>query len=189
MKQLWMLTGGNGSGKSTFYNTRLKPLGIPFVNADLIAKELYPDSPEANSYHAARVAEDIRQRLIQEGRSFCFETVFSHPSKIDFVGQAKALGYQIIFVFIHLETSQLNKARVAHRVSVGGHSVPDDKIENRIPRTLKNVEKVIPLCDEVRVLDNSSLNNPFKQLLTLKNNTVVFQEKTLPLWITPLIRE
>ena len=45
------------------------------------------------------------------------ETVFSHPSNIDFVAQAKALGYQVILVFIHLELSPLNQARIAQLVS------------------------------------------------------------------------
>jgi predicted ABC-type ATPase len=48
-KQLWLLAGGNGAGKSTFYRTRLKKLGIPFVNADVIAKEIFPDTTEALS--------------------------------------------------------------------------------------------------------------------------------------------
>jgi predicted ABC-type ATPase len=41
---------------------------------------------------------EIRNKLLQEGRNFYFETVFSHPSKIDFVAHAKALGYQIILM-------------------------------------------------------------------------------------------
>ena len=102
--QLWLLAGGNGAGKSTFYHQFLEPLGIPFVNADIIAKKIFPKSPEERSYDAAKIAEKLRANLLQEARSFCFETVFSHPSKIDFVGHAKALGYEIILVFIHLET-------------------------------------------------------------------------------------
>jgi predicted ABC-type ATPase len=38
MKQLWILAGGNGSGKSTFYEQYLRPQGLSFVNTDLIAK-------------------------------------------------------------------------------------------------------------------------------------------------------
>ena len=68
MKQLWVLAGGNGAGKSTFYREALKPLGIPFINADQIAREIYPDDPEANSYNAAKIAEHMRaeQLLVQK---------------------------------------------------------------------------------------------------------------------------
>jgi predicted ABC-type ATPase len=164
--QLWLLAGGNGAGKSTFHRLYLAPRGLPFVNADVLARELFPDAPQRASYEAARVAEAIRARYLSERRSFCFETVFSHPSKIDFVAEAKALGYEIVLVFVHLGMSELNHARVAQRVSAGGHDVPADKIDQRIPRTLENVAKAIPLCDEVRLLDNSRADRPFEPMAT-----------------------
>ena len=46
MKQLWLLVGGNGAGKSTFYRLVLEPLGLPFVNADRLAKLVYPAAAE-----------------------------------------------------------------------------------------------------------------------------------------------
>ena len=186
-KQLWMLVGGNGAGKSTFYELALKPLGMPFINADLIAKEVYPDDPEGKSYLAAKHAESLRTEQLLAGKSFCFETVFSHPSKVDFIAQAKALGYQIIMVVIHLDASALNKARVSQRVFDGGHSVPEEKIENRIPRTLKNVRHAIPLCDQVRVFDNSSLDAPFEPVLTMKHGQVIAHQKPLPEWASAFL--
>ena len=195
-KQLWLLVGGNGAGKSTFYEQRLKPLGLPFVNADIIARALYPDAPEVNSLKAARIAEELRYKLVRDGESFCFETVFSHSSKIDFVAHAKALGYEIVLVFIHLESVALNQARVYQRVRAGGHFVPDIKVANRIPRTLRHVLAVLPLCDQVRVLDNSSLDNPFAPVLTVDNRTaasnsshITRHRDPLPHWAATLISD
>ena len=177
-----MLVGGNGAGKSTFYQQALQPFGMPFINADVIAKELFPDAPEAHSYEAARIAEKMRMELIQAGQSFCFETVFSHPSKIDFIAQAKALGYQIILVVIHIETTELNLVRVSQRAEEGGHNVPPDKVRARIPRMLENVQLAIPLCDQVRVLDNSRLDLPFQPVLTIRNGAWVVHISPLPSW-------
>jgi len=181
-RQLWILAGGNGAGKSTFYNTQLKPLDLPFINADILAKELYPDAAEAHSYDAAKIAEKMRLTLLREGRSFCFETVFSHPSKIDFIATAKALRYNVVLVFIHLETTDLNQARVAQRVSEGGHNVPTDKIINRIPRLLKNIKTAMPLCDDIYFLDNSSLDNPFQQVATIREQQIIVLTEHLPDW-------
>lgn len=186
-KQLWLLAGGNGAGKSTFYRTRLAPFGIPFVNADLIAGELFPDAPEAHSYKAAQIVEEIRNNLLLDGRSFCFETVFSHHGKVDFVGKAKALGYQVILVMIHLESPGLNKARVAQRVEEGGHDVPDEKIEARIPRLLRLIKSVIPLCDYVYLLDNSRADNPFIRVVTIRNRQVEKLLDPLPSWAQQLV--
>ncbi|MCK5190264.1 MAG: AAA family ATPase [Methylococcales bacterium] len=186
-KQLWILAGGNGAGKSTFYRTQLAPLGLPFINADILAKELYPQAPEDHSYDAAKLATEMRFRLLHEGRSFCFETVFSHPSKIDFVAQAKVLGYEIILVFIHLDTVSLNQARVAQRLSEGGHNVPDEKVASRIPRLLQNIKKTIPLCNQVRILNNSRIDSPFQQVAVIRNGQKLQQEVALPDWAKDLL--
>jgi predicted ABC-type ATPase len=65
-----MLVGGNGAGKSTFHRLYLQPLGLPFVNADLLAKIAYPDAPEEHSYDAAKLAEAQRQQLLLKGVGF-----------------------------------------------------------------------------------------------------------------------
>lgn len=186
-KQLWLLAGGNGAGKSTFYRTQLEPLGMPFVNADILAKELFADEAEQRSYEAAKIAEQIRLEMLKDGRSFCFETVFSHPSKIDFVAKAKALGYDVLLVFVHLENTDLNHARVSQRVEEGGHFVPSNKVSERVPRTLQNVKQVLPMCDRVYILDNSRLENPFRQVAQLRDGELIVQQKPLPDWATSLL--
>ena len=187
MKRLWVLVGGNGAGKSTFYQHKLKPLGLPFINADDIAREVYPEDPEGNSYKAAQIAESTRAELILQGTSFCFETVFSHPSKIDFIANAKALGYQVTLVFIHVESPEINIARVSQRVRKGGHDVPDEKVEARIPRTMKHVKMAIPLCDLVQVLDNSSSVIPFRPILAFKRGVLSSHAEELPDWARRLL--
>ena len=97
-KQLWVLAGGNGAGKSTFFKLYLADYGIKLVNADLIAKEIITKNSEKLGYEAAIIAENFRNDLLSRGASFCFETVFSHESKIDFIARAKGLGYKIILV-------------------------------------------------------------------------------------------
>ena len=188
-KQLWLLAGGNGAGKTTFYRLQLEPLGIPFVNADILAKQLHPEQPEQHSYEAAKIAEAIRLRLLQNGRTFCFETVFSHPSKIDFVANAKALGYEIVLVFIHLEQIQLNLARIAQRMSEGGHTVPDEKVKARIPRVLQLVKQVLPLCDQVYILDNSRADNPFQQIGAIRSGCLELNQTSVPAWRQELLSD
>lgn len=91
--RLWLLAGGNGAGKTTFYrNSGLSAL--PFVNADRIARRLRPDAPELAVPEAAVEADRLRNRYIETGVSFCAETVFSHSSKVQLVHRAKARGYE-----------------------------------------------------------------------------------------------
>jgi len=188
-RQLWLLVGGNGVGKSTFYRLYLEPLGLPFVNADLLARVAYPEAPEQHSYAAAKLAEQQRNHLLRQGVSFCFETVFSHPSKIDVLGRAKALGYQCILVLIHLDSPELNLARIRQRVSEGGHDVPSEKVFSRIPRLLSHARTALPLCDVVRVYDNSSFDQPFQPLFTLWNGRIERHQEPLPTWAEDLLAD
>lgn len=187
-RQLWLLAGGNGAGKSTFFRLFLQPRGIQFVNADLIARALNADDPEGASYDASAIAEHIRQDLLERGVSFCFETVFSHPGKIDFLARAKSLGYQIILVYIHLESIALNQARVAQRVSEGGHNVPAEKVRSRLPRTMANVRVALPLADQARLLDNSSRERPFQTVAILRQGGLVAQAGQLPAWARDMLQ-
>ncbi len=188
-QQLWLLAGGNGVGKSTFYREFLAPRGMPFINADLIARQLEPTRPESRSYQAARIAERLRSDLLRKGISFCFETVFSHPSKIDFLAEAKAWRYEVVLIYIHLRDDQLNQARVRQRVSEGGHDVPAEKIIRRIPRTMANIRRALPLADKVRLYDNSSASEPFRSLAVLEHGTLSGLAEPAPGWLRDMVRD
>ena len=185
--ELWLLVGGNGAGKTTFYERFLAPRKIPLVNADNIARSVWPDAPEKHSYEAALIAERERFRLLEERQSFCFETVFSHPSKVDFVGAAKAAGFRIRLFYFHLELASLNKARVVSRVKAGGHNVPEAKIEARIPRTLANLRQCIGSVDELHLVDNSSLDHPYVRIAVWQDGQWRSFVETLPGWASDLI--
>lgn len=186
-KQLWILAGGNGAGKSTFFKLYLADYGIKLVNADLIAKEINTKNSEKLGYEAATIAETIRNDLLSQGASFCFETVFSHESKIDFIAQAKGMGYKIILVYIHLIDSSLNEARVHQRTTEGGHSVPTDKIHSRIPRTMKHIKTALTIVDEAWILDNSSEQNRFQQMVVMKSGKYEIKVNPIPNWVKAIL--
>lgn len=186
-RQLWVLAGGNGAGKSTFYEQFLASTGMPFVNADILAKQLDSEHTEAVSYKAAILVGKLRTKLLHTGSSFCFETVFSHPSKIDFLAEAKSHGYEIILIYIHLQINELNQARVAQRVENGGHNVPSDKIINRIPRTIRHVHEALPLVDIAKFYDNSSHSQPFLSVALLENGLLQKQLEPLPGWAQEIL--
>ncbi len=188
-KQLWLLTGGNGSGKSTFYRLFLAPRGIKLVNADLIAREINPHNPENVSYEAASMAAVLLEDLLNAGISFSYETVFSHESKIDLTARARALGYEIIIVYIHLENTELNEARVHQRVSEGGHNVPADKIRSRIPRTMKNISTAFLLADEARMFDNSSKQDPYRLVAVIRKGERNYTVDPLPSWADEILKD
>jgi len=161
MKRLDLVVGPNGAGKSTFVELTLTPLlpGSDFVNADEIDRQRWPDDPVSHAYQAARVAAETRAQLIELGTSFIAETVFSHPSELDLIDAARAAHYTIV-LHVLLAPEELAVERVRHRVSAGGHDVPEDKIRQRYQRLWGLVAAAITRCDSATVYDNSGLKGP-----------------------------
>lgn len=173
-KLIILLSGPNGAGKTTFYEAHLADMGLPFINADQIAREFFGNQDPGTSIPAASIAKERRHQMINEGRSFIFETVLSDPvgDKIEFLKFAKAEGYFIDAHFIGLLHSDLSRARVAGRVINGGHDVPDDKLVTRYPRTLKNLELLVPVADRLVLYDNSEAVRPHRPV-------AIFEEDVL----------
>jgi predicted ABC-type ATPase len=163
LKQLHVVVGPNGSGKTTFVTEFLAPElpGYAYVNADEIAKARWPADPAAHAYEAARVAAETRAHLIAGGRSFIAETVFSHPSKLDLVRAAQAAGYQVV-IHVMLVPEELAVRRVAYRVRAGGHDVPEHKVRERYRRLWRIVAQAVSLADRAAVYDNSRRAGPIK---------------------------
>lgn len=159
MSRLDLVVGPNGAGKSTFVRFVLAPQrpGVPFVNADVLAAQRWPDPDEAvqHAVEASQMAERAREQLLAQGREFIAETVASHPSKVDLVAQAKQAGYYV-HVHVLLATEDQVVHRVRRRVDAGGHDVPEDKIRGRYQRLWPNVAAMVAIADTVEVFDNSS---------------------------------
>ncbi|WP_347329927.1 zeta toxin family protein [Marinimicrobium locisalis] len=182
-----LLVGGNGAGKSTFYNTYLAPRKIPFLNADVLAREMWPDAPEAHSYEAMRLVERSRHLALAQQRSFCFETVFSHPSKLDFIHEAKCAGYAVELYAIHLTAIPLNRLRVEQRVGEGGHAVPEAKIGPRVERSLGQLIQALPVADQALLLDNSRVHDPFRIQARFHQGRLLYAAEALEPWAKTVI--
>jgi predicted ABC-type ATPase len=187
VKRADLVVGPNGAGKSTFVALTLAPL-LPrsvFVNADEIAKQRWPDDPLSHAYDAARVASETRSRLIELGRSFIAETVFSHPSKLDLVHAARAADYTVV-VHVLLIPEDLAVERVERRVRAGGHHVPEDKIRQRHRRLWALVATAATASDTATVYDNSRRDGP--RIVARMNGGIALGSSSWPSWTPEALR-
>lgn len=168
VKYMYIVAGPNGSGKSTLIaNLHNKyAMAEHYINADIIAnqiKDRISDEKERNKV-AMGYTMDMVKRHILEGDSFVYETVLSHPSKLDIVRMAKEAGYKVVSYFVYTKSPKINCERVAMRAEQGGHDVPKDKIESRYYRSLENAKELHELSDEFYSFDNSlTLNATLKE--------------------------
>lgn len=157
MANLYIIAGCNGAGKTTASYTILPDIlnCREFVNADEIAKGLSPFQPEKVAFEAGRIMLNRIRDLIDLNVDFAFETTLSTKSYLSILNEAKRIGYNVVLIFFWLDSVELAKTRVRERVAKGGHDIPEDVIERRYERGIKNLNKFIRACDQWVVCDNS----------------------------------
>jgi predicted ABC-type ATPase len=161
MPVLHLIAGPNGAGKTTLYRTLIGPRypGLPFVNADdYEAAHLQAEgNPRRRTELARAWADAARAALMAEGEAFVTETVFSHPSKLELLVQARAHGFATALYVVCVDEPRLLLGRVRGRVQEGGHDVPPDKIITRYPRTLALLQDAVALAELSFLFDGSDV--------------------------------
>jgi predicted ABC-type ATPase len=155
---LLVVSGPNGSGKSTLTDYLIEA-GIDFgqyINPDQIAATL--DLPEpARSKQAQAIADFQRERCLTSQLDFSFETVMSHPGKVDLMIRADDAGYDVTLYFVCTSDPEINIRRVENRVRRGGHDVPHERIVARYWRTLGLLPHAALVARRTVLFDNSAL--------------------------------
>ena len=119
-------------------------------------------SPQAvDSYTVAIVADFFKDQYLKRHLSFSFETVFSHPAKIDILKKAQAAGFRTYMYFVATENPNVNVKRIQQRVKDGGHDVPEEKTIARYYRCLEQVKYALPYLNRAYFFDNSTDQSVF----------------------------
>jgi predicted ABC-type ATPase len=156
-KDIFILGGPNGAGKTTAAEILLpQRLRIDsFLNADEIAREISPDDVDAAAFAAGRQMIERMRALVQDGRSFAFETTCSGKSYIRLLKECQAAGWRISLIYLWVPSPEYSIARVARRVSRGGHHIPDEVIRRRYLAGLWNMRHLyLPLAYDATIYDN-----------------------------------
>ena len=156
------------------------PINISFSENNLLIANGLP----TGIYDAAIAADFIRFQLLAQNNTFTFETVLSHPSKLDFLQQARTLGYKNYLYFVCTVDPSININRVAQRVALKGHDVPENKIVNRYYESLALLPSLIPQTYRTYLFDNSAENSAISLIAEIENGTA-FIPKTeeIPWWV------
>ena len=157
-KRIFVIAGPNGAGKTTFATEFLpNEADCPvFVNADLIAVGLSPFRPGLAAVEAGRMVLRQIDAHAGQGHSFAFETTLSGRGHARRIVRWRDRGYRVKLFFLRLPTPEAAIARVAQRVSEGGHDVAETVIRRRFRAGWRNFERIYrELVDAWAVYDNS----------------------------------
>lgn len=155
---LCIIGGCNGAGKTTLARELLPRMGLMrFLNADEIARGLSPLDPSLTAFKAGRLLIEEARTLLDAKASFAIESTLSGKTYVSMLRDAKARGYRLVLHYIVIDSAAQAVRRVALRVKLGGHHVPDDDVARRFARSRKHfLEDYLPLADEWGVWDNAA---------------------------------
>lgn len=131
-------------------------LGVSqFVDADLLARSLALS--ETAPLTAGRAMLRRLDELTRARQSFGFETTLASRSFAPRIRRLRRSGYECHLVFLWLPAADLAVARVADRVRLGGHDVPEETIRRRYRSGLRNFFHLYQaLTTTWRMYDNST---------------------------------
>jgi predicted ABC-type ATPase len=166
MPGLYVITGSNGAGKSSFGHSYLPKYlkdNYPIFDGDklyLIKKrEVYPartpSMKEAARIANARVSDLFEKQVcgaITKSRSFIYEGHFREDDSWLTPERFKKAGYTINFIFLGLADTQQAALRVFERAKQGGHDVPPHEIEKNFFGNLYQVNRRSGFIDYLKTL-------------------------------------
>ena len=180
MPRLFILSGCNGSGKTTASYSLLPDMleCSELVNSDEFAKSLSPFNPSEASVMASRYMLMKIKYLLSKKADFIIETTLATRSLVNIINEAKELGYEVTLLYFWLNSVELAIKRVKNRVESGGHNIPEDVIRRRYVMGLKYFFEIyLPVCDRWVLADNSK--SPFAVVAEGNKNSIQIKNEEL----------
>lgn len=189
-KIYYVFAGVNGAGKSTLYrlfsiNYDISGFGRR-INTDEIVNKIGNWRNGKDQIKAAKLAINMRKECINKGEIFNQETTLTGNTILKAIKEIKENGYKIKMFYVGVESPDISKERIKKRVAKGGHHIADETVEKRYIESLENFEKIVDICDDVVVYDNSK--EAHRRCFQKRGEKIEFSidKKELPEWIKRL---
>lgn len=180
MKTYTIIGGVNGTGKSSLtgvLKAETTDLGR-IIDVDKITASLGGDRFQGGKEAIARIED-----CLKKGICFTQETTLSGQRTERTARRARELGYYIRLYYVGLDTSEESLKRIQNRVKKGGHDIPPEDVLKRFGSRFRDVERILPYCDEATFFDNE---NGFRAVGEYRNGEVMQISDQIPEWFLHL---
>ncbi len=106
------------------------------------------------------------------------------------IRRARDAGFDVLLLFVGVENPKINIERVASRVALGGHPVPEDRIVQRYRRTMASLSSAVKTANKSHVFDNTYISTHPRHVVDVverDNGARHFELKVphdvIPLWV------
>lgn len=181
-----IFAGVNGCGKTSIYKSVYydENKEEKRINTDEMVARVGSWKDTSLQLKCAREAVKLIREYLDNDISFNQETTLCGKSIIRNINTAKSKGFYIVMNYIGVENPDIAKERVRFRVSKGGHGIPDEDIERRYYESLKNLNQIIKVCNEVNIYDNTER---FKEIMYFKDGKLIWKDQLVPNWSSDII--
>ena len=136
-----------------------------------------------NSYFASVTVDFIRRHFLAKKITFTFETVMSHPSKVEWLEAAQRESFRTYLYFVATDDPSINVSRVKARVRLDGHAVPEERIIARYHRSIGLLSRVIRCTNRAYIFDNSIEGKDHQFLVEItEGRKIELKTSDIPAW-------
>lgn len=177
-KEIIIIAGANGVGKTTFARSFLREYDYEFLNADEIAKSLSAENPQDKKISAGKLFFQKLNQAIENKKSLLIESTLSGRYLQKFLGNLKGENYQIRIIFLFADSPEILIERINERVKKGGHFVADEDVRRRFVRGKENFRRIYKDLADVWFLYYNMKDN-FQMIATGERDKIVVIDEEL----------